>query len=192
MPSPQLGAAKAFRGTVMGSLRPPVSQAQAASQRSLDWANENSALYNEAFVGQAKLIVRCHHCLSDNHKFVPNNVSEFATWPLWPPTHPPPQAFRPYMPQSAEVCRKFNEGRCSFPEYCKYGHSCSGLWSSSLRYLRHHSKFSNTLLVGTMKLVITELQHTALVFCRTVLAVYIYVMSYSQLQSTILADNEAH
>ena len=40
---------------------------QALAQRSLDWAKEDSSLYNEAFVGQAKAISRCRHCLSDFH-----------------------------------------------------------------------------------------------------------------------------
>ena len=34
---------------------------QALAQRSLDWAQEDSSLYNEAFVGQAKMIPRCCH-----------------------------------------------------------------------------------------------------------------------------------
>lgn len=32
---------------------------QAANERSLDWGLIDSALYNEAFTGQARLILRC-------------------------------------------------------------------------------------------------------------------------------------
>ena len=40
---------------------------QALSSHSLDWSVEDPALYNEAFVGHAKLIPRCKHCLSEHH-----------------------------------------------------------------------------------------------------------------------------
>ena len=40
---------------------------QAVARCSLDWAVEDSALYNKAFVGQVKFIARCKHCLSEYH-----------------------------------------------------------------------------------------------------------------------------
>ena len=40
---------------------------QAANQRSLDCGIIDSALYNEAFTGRARLIPRCRFCLADSH-----------------------------------------------------------------------------------------------------------------------------
>ena len=42
-------------------------QRQAANQCSLDWGVIDSALYNEAFTGRARLIPRCRFCLADSH-----------------------------------------------------------------------------------------------------------------------------
>ena len=100
---------------------------QALAQRSLDWAREDASLYNEAFVGQAKAISRCRHCLSDNHtaEACPELVQSLPPWMgLYPYGAPP----HPYTSvQSAnptqEICRKFNENRC-FMRKCKYAHVC--------------------------------------------------------------------
>ena len=40
---------------------------QAANHRSLDWGVIDTALYNEAFTGRARLIPRCRFCLADSH-----------------------------------------------------------------------------------------------------------------------------
>ena len=40
---------------------------QALAWGSLDWGQEDSSLYNEAFVGQARAVSHCGHCLSDLH-----------------------------------------------------------------------------------------------------------------------------
>ena len=40
---------------------------QVANQCSLDWGVIDSALYNEAFTGQVRLIPRCRFCLADSH-----------------------------------------------------------------------------------------------------------------------------
>lgn len=64
---------------------------QALVQSSLDWAQENSALNNEAFVGHAKVIMRCRHCVSEHH------TTETYAWnscnliPLGPPNIPRPR-----------------------------------------------------------------------------------------------------
>ena len=100
---------------------------QALAQRSLDWAKEDSSLYNEAFVGQAKAISRCRHCLSDFH---PTEACPELTQFLPPWFGPYPQALAPptYMGHAigngSEICRKFNQGRC-FMQRCKYMHTCS-------------------------------------------------------------------
>ena len=60
---------------------------RALARHSLDWAQEDSALYNEVFVGHAKAITRCHHCLS---KLIHTSEScpEFQQpWGPWPPEY---------------------------------------------------------------------------------------------------------
>ena len=40
---------------------------QAANHRSLDWGVIDTALYNEAFTGRVRLILRYRFCLADSH-----------------------------------------------------------------------------------------------------------------------------
>ena len=98
---------------------------QALARHSLDWAQEDSALYNEAFVGHAKAIARCRHCLSKFH--TSEGCPEFQQlWGPWPPEYAmgvaPPRFYPPGPHQ--EACRKFNENRC-FLRRCRYLHICS-------------------------------------------------------------------
>ena len=96
---------------------------QALSQHSLDWAQEDSALYNEAFVGHAKAILRCRHCLSEFH--TTETCPDLPpTLPHWPPQYStgPAHSFFP-PPPCQEVCRKYNENRC-FVRRCRYRHVC--------------------------------------------------------------------
>ena len=85
---------------------------QALAHHSLDWAQEDSALYNEAFVGHARPIARCRHCLSEFHATEACPELPQAP-PPWPPQYAvgPTPAFSPSLPYP-EVCRKFNENRC--------------------------------------------------------------------------------
>lgn len=115
-------AAKNFRGTAWVAYD-RLYRRQAAAQRSLDWATEDAALYNEAFVGQAKVVPRCRHCLSEYHptEACPDFVQ--FQWPVHfvqgPITQPYPSTSKP----SQEICRKYNDNRCSYPA-CKYRHAC--------------------------------------------------------------------
>ena len=98
---------------------------QALARHSLDWAQEDSALYNEAFVGHARAITRCRHCLSEFH--TSESCPEFQQqWGPWPPEFAmsmvPPRFYPPGPHQ--EACRKFNENRC-FLRRCRYLHVCS-------------------------------------------------------------------
>ena len=98
---------------------------QALARHSLDWAQEDSALYNEAFVGHARAITRCRHCLSEFH--TSESCPEFQQqWGPWPPEYAmstvPPRFYPPGPHQ--EACRKFNENRC-FLRRCRYLHVCS-------------------------------------------------------------------
>ena len=42
-------------------------QQEALARKDLNWSVTDSRLYNEAFMGKAKAIPQCHHCLSENH-----------------------------------------------------------------------------------------------------------------------------
>ena len=98
---------------------------QALAQGSLDWAQEDSALYIEAFVGHAKLIARCRHCLSKFH--ATEACPELSgTLPLWPTPYPagPSQVLAPPQPLQ-EICRKFNQNNCLMRR-CRYLHACLG------------------------------------------------------------------
>jgi len=100
---------------------------QAAANRSLDWATEDQALYNEAFAGRAKATTRCKHCLSDAHSHdqCPDIPWTSMMWPFMPS-----QALNPVGRQPTptggdkETCRRYNEERC-FVQRCKYRHVCS-------------------------------------------------------------------
>ena len=119
-------AAKNFRGTAWVAYD-RLYHRQAAARRSLDWALEDSALYNEAFVGQAKFIARCKYCLSENHateacqEFNPSYPSYMQAPPFL--QHSIPKVNRYSSAATTEVCRKFNENRCNYPA-CKYRHVC--------------------------------------------------------------------
>lgn len=108
---------------------------QALSSHSLDWSVEDPALYNEAFVGHAKLIPRCKHCLSEHHSAETCSLmAQFVSpWGVATPPQFSPlqlQTFTPFQPiQGAnppqqEVCRKYNGDRC-FMRRCRYLHICS-------------------------------------------------------------------
>eukprot|EP00731_Ephydatia_muelleri_P011790 Em0006g684a len=90
---------------------------QASANRSLNWAAEDQALYNEAFAGRAKPTSRCRICLSEHHG---TDACPDSTRPLF--AHQEPDGQRQAPPQ--EICRRFNENRC-FVRLCKYRHACS-------------------------------------------------------------------
>ena len=92
---------------------------QAAAARTLSWATEDQALYNEAFSGRAKPTARCKQCLSEHHSTdacpdIPRG------WPITPGENPR-DSFQPACP---EVCRRYNQERCHSPN-CRFRHACS-------------------------------------------------------------------
>ena len=117
-------AARNFRGTAWVAYD-RLYRRQAAARRSLDWAVEDAALYNEAFVGQAKVIPRCRHCLSEYHstETCPDFVN--LQWTNQPAIQT--STSRTYLPIAGnpvqEICRRYNENRCTYPA-CKYRHAC--------------------------------------------------------------------
>eukprot|EP00731_Ephydatia_muelleri_P007126 Em0003g1374a len=90
---------------------------QTSANRSLNWAAEDQALYNEAFARRAKPTSRCKICLSEHHG---TDACPDSTRPLF--AHQEPDCQRQAPPQ--EICRQFNENRC-FVRLCKYRHACS-------------------------------------------------------------------
>jgi len=102
---------------------------QALASRSLDWSIEDPSLYNEAFVGHAKLIPKCRHCLSEHHtsEACALMTQFMVPWGLASPLQYQGQTFQPVQGPNTtlqEVCRKFNADRC-FMRRCKFLHICS-------------------------------------------------------------------
>ena len=109
---------------------------EALARKDLNWSVTDPRLYNEAFTGRARSIPRCTYCLQDDHtgQYCPKNPNgpwsgwfpDPSTWqsaagmqtPLPPPAAPPPR-----QSLSAEICRRFNEGRCR-QQRCRYAHTC--------------------------------------------------------------------
>ena len=99
--------------------------------RQPDWSEIDSALYNEAFTGRAKLLPRCTYCLAETHE---GKDCQFA--PLDDTLAPP--AKKPRTSQSApatergglgsvEICGLFNRptgNQCCF-KWCRYAHICA-------------------------------------------------------------------
>lgn len=83
-----------------GSTRVPYNRQyrwEALARKSLNWSQVNSRLYNEAFTGRAKVIPRCHHCLSDTQAASACllNASPSTT----------SDAMNPHQPPGQEICR---------------------------------------------------------------------------------------
>eukprot|EP00731_Ephydatia_muelleri_P032923 Em0024g467a len=88
---------------------------EALARKDLNWSATNSRLYNEAFTGRAKAILRCRHCLSDSHTTAHCTLD--AT--LGTPTQVHPNAGS----SSSEICRSYNARRCQYVR-CRYRHVC--------------------------------------------------------------------
>ena len=82
------------------------------------WAAEDATLYNEVFVGHARIVHRCVHCLSKHHisAVCPDTAVFCPPWQFQ-------QQAQPQRQSAIETCRKFNENRC-FVRQCKYRHAC--------------------------------------------------------------------
>ena len=106
---------------------------QAAASRSLNWGQVDFTLYNEAFVGRAKSLIRCRYCSSEHHA---SKECEFA-----PTSEAPRQEIRTRSatrvqydgrasPQ-IQICLLFNHrdgNQCRYRQ-CKFAHifcECNG------------------------------------------------------------------
>ena len=98
---------------------------EALAAKSLDWSVPNLRLYNEAFTGHAKAIPRCTFCLQEDHasQTCPRNPSRpWFGWVREPDGWPQPTTGRS---QSAECCRRYNDGKCrQTANTCRYSHKC--------------------------------------------------------------------
>ena len=111
-------------------------QREMLTHEDLNWSVLNSCLYNEAFTGCACLMLRCQHCLYEDHGSTgypqhPNQM--FIGWFQSPGPmmygfpHPGPSN-SPAIPPTTraagtETCRNFNAGRCRASRY-RFVHLC--------------------------------------------------------------------
>ena len=127
-----LKASKNFEGTAW-AIYDRCYRRQAAATKSLNWASIDSALYNEAFTGRARVIPRCRVCLSENHM-----EAECPDRSLPIPGHYSSAnlSLAPYQSQYArqpartgqssfqEICQLFNKARCK-AVWCRRRHTCN-------------------------------------------------------------------
>ena len=106
---------------------------QAANRHSLDWANIDPTIYNEAFTGRARLLPRCRYCLAETHEardcqYAPREEpppAQHFKGMNWSPTQRP--GGDRASQQLVELCVLFNaaEGnRCTF-KWCRFAHVCA-------------------------------------------------------------------
>ena len=102
---------------------------EALARKDLNWSVQDSRLYNEAFTGRAKAIARCNVCLQDDHSASSCPRKPHQPMLAWLPDASawPGAGFTAHRTQSqqASICRRWNEGRCKFPN-CKYRLACGG------------------------------------------------------------------
>ena len=99
---------------------------QAANQHSMAWGVIDSALYNEAFTGRARLIPRCRFCLADSHD------ARECTFGL-EERYLPVVAHYSFAhssvrdQRSLQICQLFNKpgGNACRYKQCRYVHLCA-------------------------------------------------------------------
>ena len=105
---------------------------EALALKNLDWSVPNARLYNEAFTGHARAVPRCSFCLQEDHlaQYCPRNPNR--PWFGWlgdtslQPSQSPNHQGSGRGAQSAECCRRFNDGRCKQSiSMCRYAHRCA-------------------------------------------------------------------
>ncbi len=109
---------------------------QAASTGNRQWSKINPSLYSICFSGVARAAKRCDLCLSLTHEAkdcalsgevdhdVGSRLKAIETAVLALTSSRPTPAPLPANRQAkTEVCRSWNENRCSFPR-CRYRHVC--------------------------------------------------------------------
>ena len=96
---------------------------EALAKGDLNWSTLDSRLYNEAFMGRARAIAHCQHCLSEALGSVncPSNPNPSSYQPLVEVGNAPGTLLGAGSRQ--EICKCFNKGRCRFL-HSKYLHIC--------------------------------------------------------------------
>ena len=104
---------------------------EALARKDLNWSATDPRLYSEAFTGRARSIARCNYCLQDDHTAAqcPRNPNPpvFGWFPNpipWPTRLIGSGLPNPDHVQDAQICRRFNEGRCQSSR-CRYRHLCT-------------------------------------------------------------------
>ena len=121
-------ASRNFEGSAWASYDAAYRR-QAANRQSYDWAEIDTALYNAAFTGRAKVLPRCRYCLAETHtsiecQFAP---SEDLPPPKTPRLLPDEGSTRMRPAGTIELCGLFNRpsgNQCSF-RWCRYAHICA-------------------------------------------------------------------
>ena len=98
---------------------------KAANMKNLDWGEVDLTLYNETFVGRAKVLHRCNICLSELHTTIECSLA--------PGPRPSTQSgmssgWRIGEKKAVPICLLYNDrdgDRCTYAPDCKYGHTCS-------------------------------------------------------------------
>ena len=98
---------------------------KAANMKNLDWGEVDLTLYNETFVGRAKVLHRCSICLSELHTTTectltssPRPYTQLETSLGW----------HSGEKKTVPICLLYNDregDRCTYAPDCKYGHTCS-------------------------------------------------------------------
>ena len=121
-------ASRNFEGTSWVSYDMSYRRA-AANKQSLDWVVPDPGRFSDAFVGRAKVILRCTYCLSDTHTAdecpdAPSSKQQVLSPTPHKQTGLPAPGNR--VTSSVEICRPFNHSagsRCHF-QGCRFAHLC--------------------------------------------------------------------
>ena len=116
---------------------------QAALTGLTRWSAINPTIYTLCFAGSARTATRCDLCFATTHatkecaqqgdpdpgvrerlRAIEKVVLSLAPEGRKPSPPPPPRGGRQDRP-SGEVCRLFNDNRCTYP-WCRHAHVCSG------------------------------------------------------------------
>ena len=99
---------------------------KAANTKNLDWGEVDLNLYNETFVGRAKILQHCTICLSKLHTTTECNL---ITSPCSVSQTRLSSGWHPGEKKSVPICLLYNDrdgNRCTYAPDRKYGHTCSG------------------------------------------------------------------
>ena len=100
---------------------------KAANMKNLDWGEVDLTLYNETFVGRAKVLHRCTLCLSELHTTSECSLSS-APYPTTATRSGTSSGWRTGERKTVPICLLYNDrygDNCTYAPNCKFGHTCS-------------------------------------------------------------------